>query len=185
MRHPFRSATVALLLLVTLGALGAPWAAETEVKLDVPYVPTPDEVVDEMLRVANVTKDDVVYDLGSGDGRIVIAAALRYGARGVGIDIDPARIQEANENARAAGVAHLVRFIQGDIFEADLRQATVVTMYLLPEVNMRLRPKLLGLRPGTRIVSHNYDLGDWKPEKRLSVKTHSVYYWRVPARTAS
>jgi SAM-dependent methyltransferase len=157
--------------------------------LDVPYVPTPEQVVAEMLRVAGVGKRDVLYDLGSGDGRIVVTAAKRFGTRGTGIDIDPLRVQESNENARAAGVSNRVRFIQGDIFDADIRPATVVTLYLLPAVNMKLRPKLLReLRPGTRVVSHNYDMGDWKPEKtiqvRLSGSTHTVYYWVVPEKGA-
>jgi precorrin-6B methylase 2 len=155
--------------------------------LDVPYVPTPPKVVAEMLAMARVGKNDLLYDLGSGDGRIVIAAAQRFGTRGVGIDIDPERIKEANQKAREAGVTKRVRFIRGDIFEADIRDATVVTLYLLPAVNMKLRPKLLeDLRPGTRIVSHNYDMGDWKPEKvtrmRLPSGEHTVYYWVVPAK---
>lgn len=156
-------------------------------ELDVPFVPTDSRVVDEMLKVANVTKDDVVYDLGSGDGRIVIAAARDYGARGTGIEIDPQRIREANEYARKAGVTDRVKFIQGDIFEADIKEATVVTMYLLDEVNLKLRPKLLrDLKPGTRIVSHNYDMGDWKPDKivkvELPIREHMIYYWVVPPR---
>jgi SAM-dependent methyltransferase len=174
-----------VLLLVVAVAAGA---QETTVKKkdpDVPYVPTPERVVDEMLRMANVTGKDVLYDLGSGDGRIVITAARRFGTRGVGIDIDPERIREANENARKAGVTHLVKFIEGDIFDADISEATVVTLYLLPAVNLQLRPKLLReLRPGTRIVSHNYDMGDWQPQRtrRLQVNgtEHVVYLWTVP-----
>lgn len=181
------SLTALLVVLAVAGALAQPATAPKP--LDVPYVPTNEKIVTEMLRVAKVTKDDVLYDLGSGDGRIVITAAKRFGTRGVGIDIDPDRIREAEENARAAGVADRVRFIKGDIFDADIRDATVVTMYLLPAINMRLRPKLLSdLRPGTRIVSHNYDLGDWKPERKLTVKVgetdHHVYFWRVPSRAA-
>jgi tRNA G37 N-methylase Trm5 len=181
------SLTALLVVLAVAGALAQPSTAPKP--LDVPYVPTNEKVVKEMLKVAKVTKDDVLYDLGSGDGRIVITAAKRFGTRGVGIDIDPDRIREAEENARAAGVTDRVRFIKGDIFDADIREATVVTMYLLPAINMRLRPKLLSdLRPGTRIVSHNYDLGDWKPERRLTVKVgdtdHQVYFWRVPSRAA-
>lgn len=154
-------------------------------KLDVPYVPTPESVVAKMLELAKVKKNDVVYDLGSGDGRIVITAAKQYGARGVGYDIDPQRIKEANENARAAGVTDRVRFVQGDLFQADLSEATVVTLYLLPEINLRLRPKLLKeLKPGTRIVSHNYGLGDWDPIRTETVDAgpgdHLVFYWVVP-----
>ena len=149
-----------------------------------PYVSTPERVVDEMLEIADVRAQDIVYDLGSGDGRIVIAAAKRFGARGVGIEINPALIREANENAGQAGVAHLVRFVESDFFVADLRQATVVTLYLLPEVNRQLLPKLLAeLQPGTRIVSYRYDLGAWAPEKTVRVSRGTVYYWVVPPRT--
>ena len=185
-----RSVTLALLITITALALSAPAQSTTETKpLDVPYVPTHEKVVAEMLRVANVRKDDVLYDLGSGDGRIVITAARQFGTRGTGIDIDPARVRDAHENARRAGVADKVKFVQGDIFDARISDATVVTLYLLPAVNMRLRPKLLSeLRPGTRIVSHNYDMGDWAPEKTIRVKTpagdHTVYYWVVPRRAA-
>jgi ribosomal protein L11 methylase PrmA len=148
-------------------------------------VPTDDRVVAEMLAVANVGKDDVLYDLGSGDGRIVITAALKFGTRGVGVDIDPERVKEANENAAKAGVSDRVRFVQQDLFQTDIREATVVTLYLLPAVNMRLRPTLLkDLKPGTRVVSHNYDMGDWAPLKTIVVNlpedTHTVYYWIVP-----
>ena len=140
-----------------------------------------------MLELAKPTRNDVVYDLGSGDGRIVITAARRYGSRGVGYDIDPQRIKEANENARAAGVTDRVRFVQEDLFQADLSEATIVTLYLLPEINLKLRPKLLKeLKPGTRIVSHNYGLGDWDPitTETLDSATgeHLVFYWVVPPR---
>lgn len=149
---------------------------------DVPYVPTPQETVDEMLRLAQVSRDDLVYDLGSGDGRIVITAAKKHGARGVGIDIDPTRIEEANENARAAGVTNKVKFIQGDLFNADLRQATAVTLYLLRSVNLRLRPKLLAeLRPGTPVVSHDFDMGEWAPDDHKRVGDDDIYLWIVPA----
>jgi len=148
---------------------------------DVIYVPTPEVVVEAMLKVANVTKDDVVYDLGCGDGRIVIAAAQKYGARGVGIDIDPQRIAEANANAKKAGVADRVKFMQADLFTTNLSDATVVTLYLLPSLNVKLRPRLLSeLKPGTRIVSHAFDMGDWQPEQRLEVEGRTVYYWTVP-----
>ncbi|MGH9834210.1 MAG: SAM-dependent methyltransferase [Blastocatellia bacterium] len=153
---------------------------------EVPYVPTPDKVVEEMLRLANVGKNDVVYDLGCGDGRIVITAALKYGARGVGVDIDAERIKESNENARKAGVTDRVKFLQQDLFETNFSEATVVTLYLLPDVNLKLRPKLLSeLKPGTRIVSHAFDMGDWKPEKVVKVpgndRERTIYYWVVPA----
>jgi SAM-dependent methyltransferase len=156
-------------------------------KPDVHYVPTPEEVVEEMLRLANVSKDDVVYDLGCGDGRIVITAAKKYGARGVGVDIDPQRIKESNENAQKAGVEDRVKFLQQDLFEMDFSEATVVTLYLLPALNLKLRPKLLrDLKPGSRIVSHAFDMGDWKPEKAVNVPLDGdldrmIYYWIVPA----
>jgi SAM-dependent methyltransferase len=153
---------------------------------DVQYVPTPYNVVDEMLRLTDVTKDDVVYDLGCGDGRLVITAATRFGARGVGIDIDPQRISESRDNARQAGVTDRVRFLQQDLFEADIRQASVVTLYLLPKLNVQLRPKLLrDLQPGTRVVSHDFDMAEWQPDQTVRVqgesRTHSVYYWVIPA----
>jgi SAM-dependent methyltransferase len=155
---------------------------------EVPYVPTHERVVAEMLKVASVGKKDVLYDLGSGDGRIVITAAKRFGTRGVGVDIDPVRVKEARENAVKAGVTDKVKFLQQDLFETDIREATVVTLYLLPEVNLRLRPKLLSdLKPGTRVVSHNYDMGDWAPLKTLQLRVpeeHTIYYWVVPPRSS-
>ena len=157
-------------------------------KPEVPYVPTHEKVVAEMLKVAKVGKNDILYDLGSGDGRIVITAAKRFGTRGVGVDIDPARITEARENAVKAGVADKVKFLQQDLFETDIREATVVTLFLLPEVNLRLRPKLLrDLKPGTRVVSHNFGMGNWTPLKTLKVRApqeHTIYYWVVPPRTS-
>jgi hypothetical protein len=154
-------------------------------KLDVPYVPTPTSVVDQMLTMAAVTRDDVVYDLGCCDGRIVVTAAKQFGARGVGVDIDPARIRESNANARKAGVTDRVKFSRQDLFKLDLREATVVTLYLLPEINLKLRPKLFKeLKPGTRIVSHDFDMGDWKPEKSVKVTDqgieHTVHFWTIP-----
>lgn len=147
---------------------------------DVIFVPTPQAVVDEMLKVANVKKGDVLYDLGSGDGRIVITAAKRFGVRGIGIDIDPQRIAEANENARKEGVSHLVTFMQTDLFTTDISKATVVTLYLLPRLNVKLRPKLFSeLKNGTRIVSHAFDMAEWEPEKHLKVDGRDVYYWTI------
>lgn len=145
-------------------------AAAQDNRPEVPYVPTTDEAVQAMLKLADLKKTDVVYDLGCGDGRIVIAAAKKYGARGVGIDIDPRRIQEAKENAKKAGVENLVRFEENDLFRADIREASVVTLFLLPKVNLRLRPKLLKeLKPGTRIVSNTFDMGDWKPDQERTL----------------
>jgi SAM-dependent methyltransferase len=167
------------------------WAAEPErgnaesraPVLDVPYVATPMEVVDRMLDLAQTGRNDRVYDLGSGDGRIVIRAAQRFGARGVGVDLDPQRVEEAKANAKTAGVESLVRFEVGDVFAFDFSRATVVTMYLLPAVNLRLRPRLLAeLAPGTRIVSHEFDMGDWKPVRSERVGGRRVYFWTVPAR---
>jgi Methyltransferase domain len=162
-------------------AATTPTTQPQERAADVPYVPTPQPVVDAMLQVAKVGKNDVLYDLGSGDGRIVNTAAQKFGTRGVGIDINPERIQEANENAKKAGVTDRVKFVQQDLFTTDFSEATVVTLYLLPEVNAKLRPKLLSeLKPGTRIVSHAFDMGDWKPEKTLNVEGKTIYYWVVP-----
>jgi len=148
---------------------------------DVPYVPTPPEVVEAMLELGHVKKGDVVYDLGCGDGRIVITAAKKYGARGVGIDINPERIKEANDNAKTEGVTDRVRFLEQDLFKADFRAANVVTLYLLSSVNMKLRPKLLTeLKPGTRVVSHQFDMGDWKPDKKVEMGHRTLYLWIVP-----
>ncbi|HXH06311.1 MAG TPA: class I SAM-dependent methyltransferase [Vicinamibacterales bacterium] len=148
---------------------------------DVVYVPTPHEVVDAMLKLAKVTSKDVVYDLGCGDGRIPIAAAKTYGARGVGIDIDPERIREANANAKEAGVTDKVRFINGDLFTADISEATVVTLYLLPSLNEKLIPKLKAeLKPGTRIVSHQFDMGSgWPPDETQQINGRTIYLWRI------
>ena len=149
---------------------------------DVHFVPTPMRVVDQMLSVARVGRNDVLYDLGSGDGRIVITAAKRHGARAIGIDIDPRRISESRHNADTAGVTGRVEFREADLFETDLRDATVVTLYLLRQLNVRLRPKLLEeLRPGTRVVSHAFDMGDWKADSLMNVEGNNVYYWVVPA----
>lgn len=152
---------------------------------DVIYVPTPQEVVTGMLRLAKVGKNDVVYDLGCGDGRIVVTAARQFGARSVGIDIDPIRIREAMENIRVAGVGERARVIEGDLFQTDISEATVVTIYLLSRLNLKLRPKLLSeLRPGTRIVSHAFDMDDWKPQRSETVGSSTIYLWTVPARKA-
>jgi SAM-dependent methyltransferase len=149
---------------------------------DVVFVPTPPEVVEAMLKLANVTKNDVVYDLGCGDGRIVVAAAKDFGARSVGIDIDPQRISEAKENVAKAGVGNRVTIRNEDLFEADIHEATVVTLYLLTSLNEKLKPKLWrDLKPGTRVVSQTFDMGDWKPEKEIEVDGRNVYLWHIPA----
>jgi len=165
-----------------LRAAPAPTNQQTPSRLpDVIYVATPADVVDAMLKVANVKATDVVYDLGCGDGRIVITAAKEYGARGVGFDIDPQRIKEATANAQQAGVADRVRFVEADLFEANISEASVVTVYLLSSLNLKLRPKLMReLKPGTRVVSHAFDMGDWKPERELNVKGRRVFLWTIP-----
>ena len=166
--------TVIFVALISL----SPVAAQ---ELDVIYVPTREPVMDAMLRLAQVDSSDVVYDLGCGDGRIVIAAAQRFGATGVGIDLDPQRIKEANENAVDAGVTDKVQFIEGDLFDSDFSDATVVTLYLLTELNERLKPMLMEqLKPGTRVVSHAFSMGDWEPDHKEEVDGTTVYLWTIP-----
>jgi len=179
-----------LTLAVTIVVAGLPGAtsalAQTAAptrRPDVIFVPTPEPVVEAMLQVANVTKNDVVYDLGCGDGRIPVTAAKKYGARGFCFDIDPERIKEANENVAKNNVGNLVKVVHADLFETDLSGASVITLYLLPSLNVKLMPKLMKeLRPGTRIVSHAFDMGDWKPEKELDVDGRKVYFWTIPKR---
>jgi SAM-dependent methyltransferase len=156
---------------------------QEKIKLDVPYEPSSEEVIRAMLEVAQVGKDDLVYDLGCGDGRIVIAAAQKAGARGVGVDLDPERIKESLENARKAKVTDRVQFVQQDLFQTDIGKATVVMLYLWPEVNLKLRPKLLReLKPGTRVVSHSHNMGSWEPDQTITVpQGHNVYFWVIPA----
>lgn len=165
--------------LLSARAGAQPTAAPTRGP-DVVFVPTPNEIVDEMLAVAKVGPNDVLYDLGSGDGRIPITAAQRWGTRGLGVDIDPQRIAEANANAVAAKVTDRVKFVQGDLFEMDLSPATVITLYLLPDLNVKLRPKLLNLKAGTRVVSHDFAMGDWKPDRKIEKGSKTVYFWTVP-----
>jgi hypothetical protein len=181
-------AAASLLLLPAIGASAiepsfAPTQAITPESLDVPYVPTPQSVVDKMLDIAKVTGEDYLIDLGSGDGRIPIAAAKRFGTKGMGVEIDPVRVQEAKTNAVNARVADKVEFRKQDLFETDLSQATVLTMYLLPRVNLQLRPRILNkLKPGTRVVSHSFDMGDWKPDQKIIVDGRPIYLWIVPER---
>lgn len=170
----------------TASATTAPPAAipEQTLRPDIFFLGTPQPVVDAMLELANVKPGDVLYDLGSGDGRIPITAAKRYGIRAVGIEIDPALVAEARANARKAGVAHLVTFIERDLFLADIGEASVVTLYLLDRLNEQLRPKLLrDLAPGTRIVSHQFGMGDWRPEATRSIGRSDIHLWRVPEGT--
>ena len=179
------------LLLVSLiifypKAIGQEYEQEFYYEYDVPFAPTRNEVVEQMLDIANVNKEDILYDLGCGDGRIVITAAKKFGTHGVGIDIDPVRISESKENAIKECVTDNVQFIEQDLFEADISEATVVTLYLLQSVNLKLRPKLFReLKPGTRIVSHDFDMGEWKYDKTSEAindyHDHTVYFWILPA----
>ncbi|HYF39645.1 MAG TPA: class I SAM-dependent methyltransferase [Gemmatimonadales bacterium] len=179
-----------LIALTIPAILAAQETAAPRRSPDVHFVPTDAAMVRAMLRVAQVGKQDLVYDLGCGDGRIVITAVKRYGARGVCVDIDPARIAESKRNADTAGVARRIRFHEGDLFEMDLSDATVVTLYLLPALNVRLRPKLFReLRPGSRVVSNSFDMGDWKADSTLQVQPAAqffnyAYYWVIPADVA-
>ena len=188
-----RSCALQATLLAMAGLAQSPKPARSP---DVPYVPTTEKAVEEMLKLAGVRKTDVVYDLGCGDGRIVVAAAKTYGARGVGIDINPERIKEAKENAAKAGVEKLVRFEENDLFLADFREATVVTLFLLPNINLKLLPILRAqLKPGTRIVSNTFNMGDWKADKEASVGdsddgdysglSQKLFLWTIPPRNGN
>ena len=173
--------SVLISIIAVVSVLTGVYAQESPLRRpDVVFVPTPDDVVAAMLEVANVTNNDVVYDLGCGDGRIPVAAAGKYNARAVCIDIDPQRIQEANENVAKNKVGDRVRVMHADLFETDLSEATVVTLYLLPSLNVKLIPTLQKMKPGTRVVSHAFDMGGCKPEKELSVSGRGVYYWTIP-----
>lgn len=177
---PARFRRPAVMLLAGLAALASGPAAA---QYDVPYVPTPQPVVDAMLEMGEVSGDDYLIDLGSGDGRIVVTAASRFGTPGMGVDMNPVRIQESNANAEAAGVTDKVEFKQQDLFKTDISKATVLTMYLLPQVNLRLRPVILDtLEPGTRVVSHAFDMGDWEPDETRTVDGKRIMRWIVPAK---
>ena len=181
---PFRPAAYALAVIAVVGSSPAfaQALAQPEPRLDVVYVPTPQRIVDRMLDMAQVKPGDYMIDFGCGDGRMVISAAKR-GARGYGVDINPVRINEANENAKKAGVTDRVEFKIANLFEEDLSKADVMAMYLLPEINLRLRPKILNdMKPGTRIVSHDFSMGEWKPDQRDTVAKKTVYFWVVPAK---
>ena len=182
----FVSFVVPLFFLFFFGVLAVHSASAQEDvfhKRDVPYVATPQVTVDEMLRLASVGPHDFVLDLGSGDGRIVVTAAKKFGARGLGVDLDWRLVQQGEENARQAGVEDRVKFLEQDLFQTDLGQATVITTYLLPFVMLRLRSAVLELKPGTRIVSHDFDFGDWRPDQKTSIRKN-VFLWIVPARAA-
>ena len=182
---------VAFALCALLGSGARAQDAQAE---EVPYIRTPQSVVDKMLDLAGVGPDDYLIDLGSGDGRIVITAALKHGARGFGVEIDPTLVQASNEAARKAGVAERAQFFDRDLFETDISKATVLTMYLLPAVNLQLRPRILQLKPGTRVVSHDWDMGEWQPDAKvmleglnkpvMPVQASTAYLWIVPARVA-
>jgi len=184
-RRAFAAAVAAGTLLVATAGCSQTVVPPPTRAPDVPYEPSPPAVVRAMLELAGVKPDDVVYDLGCGDGRIVIAAARDFGARAVGIDIDPKRIAESNANARAAGMTARVRFVEGDLFTSGFGEATVVTLFLWPHINLKLRPQLEKLKPGTRIVSHVHDLGDWKPDRTVRVQAdgegreRTLYLWVV------
>ena len=186
-----RNRTIAFLFFLTFTLLavapattGPVQTSDPQRQPDVAFVPTPAKVIDTMLKIAEVTSEDVVYDLGCGDGRIVIAAAKTYGARGVGIDIDPKRIEEAKANAQKEGVADRVSFRLDDLFETDISEANVVSLYLLPTLNMKLRPKLWeDLAVGTRIVSHAFNMGVWEPEQEIDVDGRMVYFWTITEET--
>ena len=181
------SAALALAHTLPLALTGTARAQPQEEiarSLDVPYVPTPMPVVDAMLDMAQVGQADIVYDLGCGDGRIVVRAASRFGCKGVGVDLNPERVKEAKANAAKARVTELTRFEVGDVFEFDFSAASVVTMYLLPSVNLKLRPRLLKeLKPGTRLVSHDFHMGDWAAERTREVGRSRIYLWTIPPRT--
>lgn len=161
---------------------GAPLAQAQPRPLDVPFVPTPEHIVEAMLKLAQPTKDDFLVDLGSGDGRIPIAAAKKFGTRGFGVDLNPARVKEARENARKAGVSNMVEFIEGDLFKTSFHKASVLTMYLLPDVNIALRPRILEMKPGTRVVSHAFHMEDWKADAFEQNDFRQIFFWIVPAK---
>lgn len=186
-RIGFSRAALSLACAALLSVAGVGRAQESAPRQDVPYVPTPQVVVEAMLDLAGVRENDVVYDLGSGDGRIPITAAGR-GARGLGVEIVPDLVRQSRENGRAAAVQDRVEFRTQDLFETDLSGASVLTLYLLPDINLRLRERILALRPGMRVVSHDFDMGDWQADRQVTVngpeRTHNLFFWTVPARAA-
>lgn len=192
-RAVWQAAQAAILLVGLLYAASAVAARNDDPDPftgDVPYVPTPQDVVDTMLTIAKVGPGDFVIDLGSGDGRIVVTAAAKFGAQGFGVDLNPQRIQEAVANAKKAGISDRAQFFQRNLFDTDFSRATVLTMYLLPDINLQLRPRVLDLKPGTRVVSHDFDMGDWKPDHSIIMRSNEtgyrdrIYFWVVPAKVA-
>jgi len=178
-----RNAARPLLCAAFLSHAASAFSQDTGPVHAAPYIPSPPSTVDEMLRLAEVSASDIVFDLGAGDGRVVIAAARKFGARGVGVEIDAALVERSRASAAQAGVDGRVRFLQQDLFKTELGEATVIALYLSPNMNLKLRPVLLGLKPGTRIVSHSADLGDWRPDRRTAIRK-DVMLWVVPARIA-
>ena len=184
--------TVAVLALAAFAATAAAQAQKKEeftpqvgqAGKDVIWVPTPEELVERMLRMAQTTPNDFVIDLGSGDGRIAIAAAKKFNARSMGIEYNPDMVEVSNRNAAKEGVAGKARFVKADIFESDFSQATIITMYLLPGLNLKLRPKLLDMKPGTRIVSHQFNMDDWQPDEVTNIDGRRAYFWLIPAKVA-
>lgn len=184
--------TVAVLALAAFAATAAAQAQKKEdftpqvgqAGKDVIWVPTPEELVERMLRMAQATPNDFVIDLGSGDGRIAIAAAKKFNARAMGIEYNPDMVEVSNRNAAKEGVAGKARFVKADIFESDFSQATIITMYLLPGLNLKLRPKLLDMKPGTRIVSHQFNMDDWQPDEITNIDGRRAYFWLIPAKVA-
>ena len=185
MRIPMTMTSALLFVASLLSIAGSltrqPVVAQTRA-LDVPYVPTPEHIVEAMLKLANPGPSDLLVDLGCGDGRIPVAAALKFGTRGFGVDLNPVRIIEARANAEKAGVTDKVQFIEGDLFQTDFKKASVLTLYLLPTINMRLRPQILEMKPGTRVVSHAFNFDDWQPDASEQYEFRRVYYWMVPAK---
>lgn len=183
--RPDLASVIAILAIIATPSAAPAQPAQQQPRLDVPYVPTPQETVDRMLSMAKVGANDFLIDLGSGDGRIVVTAAKQFGTRGFGVDIDPERIKESHASAKAAGVSNLVEFRNQDLFKTDISKATVLTMYLLPDINLRLRSRVLDeLRPGTRVVSHAFTMGDWKPDAKSAGPggRNEVFFWVVPAK---
>lgn len=180
-----RSGLLGVLPALVLLAVSMSSAARAQQRpLDVPYVPTPEHIVEAMLRLAKPTASDFLVDLGCGDGRIPITAALKYGVRGFGVDLNPVRVKEAVANAEKAKVSHMVTFVEGDLFKTDFMKASVLTLYLLPSVNMRIRPQVLEMKPGTRVVSHAFHFEDWEADASEQLDFRSVYFWVVPAKVA-
>ena len=188
-----RQALGSMVLALALALAGTPAAAQQQIEKefvpqvgqagkDVIWVPTPPELVEKMLQMASITPKDFVIDLGSGDGRIAVAAAKKFGARSMGVEYNPDMVALSNREAQRQGVADKVKFVKADIFETDFSQATIITMYLLPDLNLKLRPKILGQKPGTRVVSHHFNMGEWQPDETANIDNRLAHLWIVPAK---